>query len=363
MNLHQVLKGARTGAGEKTYALSFVKAKPTASVATSVLTLTGGTLELEGKDYSLASTLDVATLGTLIAPGQTFVVAAVPKYNEPASQSAAEAAGLNYYVQRNLEGDEFYARPFIPADISAAVAAAGGLVELTDRVYKGAASASDITIYNQYSEAAERLRDPRYAIFPLAPIGFEFVLAQVTPQDNSPKANALLGKSLADFNLIRSQLGLVYQERKIMTAAQAATRYANQLHLVVNANRYASTADALSNTSPTAIAGPGYDFAGITPTTTAVAVTEYSYPSNLPIGQMGQEDKIIRFLTKENAAGLGRINPIYMYNEPVAIRYAQKPASRLTLFGDPCPLVKITIGGTQGSPTVTLAAEVYDMIP
>lgn len=363
LNTHQLLKGARTAAGEKTYTLSFVKSKPTASVATSILTLTGGVIEMEGKDYSLASTLNVASLGTLVSPGQTFVVAAVAKYDEPASQSAAEAAGINYYVQRNLENDESYARPFIPAAIKAAVDAAGGVVQLTDRIYKGAGSPQDITLYNQYSEAVERLRDPRYAIFPLAVTGFEFVLAQVVPQSNTPKANALLGKSLADFNLLRAQLGLVYQERKVMTAAEAAARYAGQLHLVVNANSYASTNDALSNTSPTAIAGPTYDFAGIDPGTTAVAVTEWTYPSNLPIGQQGSEDKVIRFLTKENSSLLGRINPIYLYNEPVSIRFAQKPASRLTMFGDPTPLVKITIGGTQGSPTVALTSEVYDMVP
>jgi hypothetical protein len=363
LNSHQILKGARTPAGEKTYTLSFVKSKPTASVATSILTLAGGVIEIEGKDYSLASTLDVSTLGTLVSPGQTFVVAAVAKYDEPASQAAAETAGLNYYIQRNLEGDESYARPFIPAAIKAAVDAAGGVTQLTDRIYKGAGSNADITLYNQYSEAVGRLRDPRYAIFPLAVTGFEFVLAQVVPQSNAPKSNALLGKSLADFNLLRSQLGLVYQERKVMTAAEAAARYTGQLHLIVNANRYSSTSDALTDTTPTAIAGPAYDFAAITPGTTAVAVTEYSYPSNLPIGQQGSEDKVIKFLTKENSTVLGRINPIYMYNEPISIRFAQKPASRLTMFGDPTPLVKITIGGTQGSPTVALTSEVYDMVP
>ncbi len=358
LNSHQVLPGARTGAGDKTYALAGVKTRPTASVAGGVLSFTGGSIEIEGRDYTFAGkSLDFNALGTLPVVGATYAVAAVPSYNEPATQAAAEAAGLNYYVQRN-PFNEFLAYPFIPANLQAAVANEGGLVALTQRIYLGTADASDIAVYNQYSEAAQRLIDPRYAIFPLAPIGFEFVLAQVVPQDNSAKPNALLTKTQADFNLFRSQVGLMYTERKVLTVAEANARYAGRTWLIQSARSYANVNDAISDTSGTTVtpAATGNPFTG----TVTLAVVEYTYPSNLPIGQTGREDAIIRFLTKEDSSVLGRINPIYLENERVSVRYAKQPSSRLTLYGDPCGLVKVTVGGTAGALTLSALTDTYD---
>lgn len=358
LNSNQILPGARTGAGDKTYALAGVKNQPTAAVAGGVLSFSGGVIEIEGKDYTFAGkSLDINALGTLVTPGQTFVVAAVPSYNEPASRSAAETAGLNYYVARN-PFNEFLAYPFIPSNIESAVAAKGGLVALTQRIYLGTGDASDVAVYNQYSEAAQRLIDPRYAIFPLAPVGFEFVLAQVTPQDNSAKANALLAKSQSDFNLFRSQVGLVYTERKVMTVADANARYAGRTWLIQSARSYTDATNAIADTNGTTVtpAATGNPFSG----TVTLAVVEYTYPSNLPIGQTGREDAVVRFLTKEDSAVLGRINPIYMENERASVRFAKQPSSRLTLFGDPCELVKVTVGGTAGALTLTALTDAYD---
>lgn len=342
LNSNQVLQGARTAAGTKTYAQIVVLQQPTYTVATSVVTFTGGILEVEGKQVSLAGmTFDLADASSLVTSGQKFVLAAVPSYEEPLSRAAAEAAGLNYYVSNTVEG-ETVAYSFIPSEIEQAVVTKGGATALSTRVYNGTATNSDITVFNAYSEALERLRDPRYALAPLpVKTDVDFILAEVVDQSNaSNKVNALLNKTQGEFNLLRSQVPDLYVERLVLTTAEVSARYASRYFLIKSAVEYTTLNNAINDVSGTVRV---IDEAGDLVADRFYAIYEYTYPSNTPVGQEGDEPRVIRYITKKEVAAYGRVNPIYMYNE-MPIKAANSAASRLTLPADPEPLLRITAG-------------------
>ncbi len=345
LNSNQVLKGARTAAGTKTYAQIVVLQQPTYTVAGSVVTFTGGVVEVEGEQVSLTGmTFDLADAGSLITSGQKFVLAAVPSYEEPLSRSAAETAGLNYYVGNTVEG-ETVAYSFIPSEIEQAVVNKGGATALATRVYNGTASTADITVFNMYSEALERLRDPRYALAPLpVKADVDFILAEVVDQSNAGnKVNALLTKTQAEFNMLRSQLPDLYVERLVHTQAEAVARYAGRYFLIKSAVEYSTLNDAINDTNgtPKVVSSATDLTAG-----KFYAVFEYNYPSNTALGQEGNEPKVLRFISKKEVASYGRVNPIYMYNE-MPVRVANNAYSRLTLPADPAPLLRITAGASS----------------
>lgn len=360
LNSNQVLKGARTPAGDRTYTQAHVREVPVYNQpSANTVAFTGGVIEVEGKNVSLNGySFSLASVASLVTPGQQYTLAVVPAYDTPLTRAAAEAAGLNYYIENNYEG-ETVAYSFIPTAVEQAVLNKGGLHALSQRVYLGSADASDISIFNAYSEAAQRLIDPRYAVFPLpCKEAVEFVLAEIAPQDNASKANALLSKTKAEFDLLRSQLPQYYTERRVMNATDSAARYANRLHLIASAKSYANQTDAINDVNGTTIT---VNATSVFTGTNFYAVTEYTYPSNTPLGQVGNQPRVLRFLTKKEVGTLGRINPIYLYNE-MTVRAAKGPASRLTLYADPSSLLNFRVDGTAASPTMTILGANYDLI-
>ncbi len=362
LNTNQVLQGARTLGGDKTYTLGAVRTRPTTAINGTNLDqidFTGGVIEIEGQNYSMnATNFRFTNLGTLVGTGQTHLLCAVASYAEPASISAAETSGLNYYVDAASNGNESLAYSFLPSTITTAIDAAGGITVLADKVLKGVNTVSEKTVFDAYWQAAEAMRDPRYAVFPIAPTGFSFVLAQVTPQDNSSAKNALFTKSQNDFNLFKSQVPYVYQERLVYTLAAFNSRYTTKSWLIASAKSYTSLANAQNDVTGTTVNLP-ITFPLATGGVTHVAVYEYTYPSNMPLGQTGKQDAISRYLTRENSSYLGRINPIYLNNDRISVRFANAAASKLTLYGDPVPLVKVTLGASSA---ITGIVDAYDML-
>jgi hypothetical protein len=283
---------------------------------------------------------------------------APPPRPDSADRTAAEAANLGYYVQTNIEGDSL-AYTFLPSAIESAIAAKGGLSALEQRVYAGVATSDDMTVFNAYSQANQNSQDPRYALTPLVPSGFDFVLIETIAQNNAPTTNALATKTLSDFNILRAQLPAFYTERKVYTLAAANTAYGNRVHLIASAKSYGSLADAQNDISGTTVTPA----AGATPFSVAThfAVYEYTYPSTTDLGQIGYESKIIRILSKDQTSLLGRVNPIYQYSQMPA-RLVQKRLSPLTLIGDPQPLLTFTVGGTSGAFTALNPALIFDTI-
>ena len=103
-NVNQILRGARNAGGVKTYNQASVTTKPTAAIAGTTITFSGGAIEVEGKEYGF-STFDFSTFSALLKASTTYVLSAVPTYLEPADQSAAVSAGVNYVVTQTALGE------------------------------------------------------------------------------------------------------------------------------------------------------------------------------------------------------------------------------------------------------------------
>lgn len=358
LNNFQLAKGARTHAGSKTYVTALIKDKGSYAASGSAITFSNLQIELDGQLFNQTSTLDFSTLGTAVVPGQTYGVYAVPQYNEPTSPTAAEALGLDYYVAANPNGESIAYR-FFNLEVTAALAAAGGIAAIGARVLGGVGSTSDITLYNYYYENVEKYRDPRYTVQVLKPIGFNFVLGTLQYIDNSAVENAFFTKTYTQFQQLISQLGQIRTLRQILTASAATTKYTGFLHLISSAKSYGSNADALVDNNGTDItpaiqaalaAGTAYTFAS----GTYVAVNEFTLPSTNDIGQTFVGYAVDNWIDIQTSSNLGRINPIYLDNQSLisTVRIAKPALSRLTYFSDPCSLVNVTLGGTSGSLTI-----------
>ncbi|MBD2201556.1 hypothetical protein H6G33_09375 [Calothrix sp. FACHB-1219] len=346
--LNQIFPGARTQGGDKTYAQCYLKKSPTYTITDDLIEFDGGLLEVEGTDYSFTGkSIDFSTLSSLVAQGQSFIIGAVPKYLEPSSRSAAEAAGNSYYVAADPQTAEAIAHTFFPSDVEQGVLAKGGLQALSKKVYNGTATTDEITIFNAYYEAERRQWDPLYQLQPFAPIGFDLVLAEVATVDNSPKRNALSVMSRDQFLDFKSKVGLIPAQRRVYAIAAANTAFMpSRKYLLKSAKNYASQSDAIADINGTVVdltTASTFTASG----KTHVAVFEYEYASNMPIGQVVKNYGVTRYLTKKDAASLGRIDPIYMSPAPFTLRFGnQLPVSKLTRYGDPEPLVKLTLGAS-----------------
>lgn len=368
MNNHQVLPGARTRGGLRTYSLAGVIEKPEVTVTTDTVTFDSGLLEVDGSLYPLATkSLDFGNFVNLLVDGRDYVIAAVPSYFEPLDRTSAESANppANYFVTTTTT-NETVLNYFMPSAIEAAVTAAGGANALQKRVMMGSASSADITLYNSYSEALERTSDPRFVGRPLYPNGIEFILAGVYDQDNRSKLDATSKYSETDFKNFLATQGDVLVNRKVMTLAAANTAYANKLSRIKRAHGYSSEANANNDVESDRVElnpSKGYApakrqvLAGnppsdtLTPQPTHVAVYEYFYPSYMFEGHEGTEAGVYEFLTKEMSASLGRINPIYL-NNPLQIArtmIGHGPKTALMHYADPTPLLRVGVTITPAS--------------
>jgi len=357
LNTHQVLRGARTPVQTKSYTLIGVAEKPTAAAVVdggatgSALEFTGGTVEVEGKEFSLdGKVLDFFNLTALLKRNAEYTVGAVAKYDEPVSKSAAIAAGLNYYVYPNTQGQSV-AEFFINPALEASVTAEGGYDTLADTILKGSPTVAQRNLFNDYELAIQQLSDPRYTAKLLEVKDVEFVLYETYPQSNASKADATEGLTKSDFDKLKAVVNL-YKDKKVYTRAEAIAKFETgvQLHKVYSAVGYASAIDRTNEVNPIAI-----NLSGATPFTTAstalfVTVIEYNYPSYTPLGQTGYRDGVKGFLTKQESAFLGRINPVYLAIPMNPVNMFQYPHSALTLHNDVASLVKVTTD-SAGYPT------------
>jgi hypothetical protein len=369
LNSFQNVHGSRTPAPSKTYVTPLVVDKGTVAVTTDTITFTNLEVELDGARFKQTTVLDFGNLGTAVAPGKVYGVYAVPKYNEPSSVSAAETAGLDYYVAANANSESIAYR-FFPTDVDAAVAASGGLASLTSRINGGVATPGDITVYNTYYETVERFRDPRYTTQPLRPVGFDLVLGELKYIDNSAKENAFFSKTKSEFKVLTAQLGWIKTFRKVVSTAEAISKYAGYLHLIKSAKQYDTRADAGVDATggvDVTAAIKTADEANTAYTFTAskfFAVQEYSLPSTTDMGQTFVDYAVVSWIDKQVSNFLGRINPIYLDNTSLAntVRIPNNRAySRMTYYADPLSLARVTVGGTPGSLTLGSLAPVYDL--
>ena len=379
--VHQVFKGGRNAGGLKTYNQISVIDKPTAAISGTTVTFTNGTLEVEGKSYAFPASFDFAPYSSLLTAGSQYVLSAVASYLEPADQTAAIAAGVNYVVSQTSLGESVLNYFMNPNAISA-INALGGEEAVRERVGSGTATPADYTAFNLFSSERDKLADPRYTGQPLPISGVKFVLTKVSAQNNASKSNALATYSANEFARFRNTQGDIPAELKTLTTAAAVAAYETTAKTFLlkrifgytslsNANNnvdgveiatYNSTTGALlltPFTNPTNISTGGA-VAGLT----HFVVYEYYFPSYMELGNTGTEDKVLQVLTNKEASGLGRINPIYLDN-PFAIQRSAlmqaKARPALTLYNAPADLVKVTVSGT-GPVTLTSLVPAYDTL-
>lgn len=366
-NLNQAFgPDARRPNNSAAYVVGGVVKSPTVALsnANKTITYSAGKVEFEGTQFNLTNAVNLDTagsgnIGVLVgATAATYVIAAVPKYADEVtygSQAAAEAAGSNYYFQ-NVNG-EGIAYTFLDSNIAAGVAVNGGEIALEQAVLAGSATSGQRSLFNRLGEAKRRLQDPRYAVFPLVPMGVDVVLVKVSAQQNYPsneaEVNGLLNLSQAEFNLRNAQVSNFYQETKILTPAAADTRYNGKGWLFRKVTGYTSLANAQSDTAGTVVNGldgtaSEFATAAAVPVTdyTHFVVIEYTYPVHIAVGQRGNYPKILSTFTRESSGSalFGRIKPIYLNRPNLSVGILPSyAASPLTRHADPVPLTQVTI--------------------
>ena len=356
-NTSNLFEGGRRRINETYYDLLSVKKVPTVTVNGSVIDFDNGWLNINDSHFEFTAgetALDLAFLGSLISEG-TYLMSAVPAYDEPRDANEAMSMGLNYYIYDDFRRQSF-ARPFINPAAIAEIERLGGYVNVSQAVYQGCATAEQTQAFNNYEASRLKVVDPRSMIKTLKPSGFKYVLAKIAPQNNFSKVNALLSKTECELKMLLARIGDTYSDRMVMTTTNAVSDYQDteKLYLIKRAFVYSSEADAQNNVNGVELQRP-FDFSTVSEPYVALYI--YSYPSDIPVGQEGDFPKIERTLTRANSEYLGRINPIYLENLAPNANVSTGPSNRLTHYGDPCALLEFEV---DNSNNVTVTKEIFD---
>jgi hypothetical protein len=372
LNTNQILQGARTVGGSKTYSSVIVDTALTSvaagdvAIATndnavgSVLTLTGGKLEVEGVKYAVGSgatapaTLNLYNVKNLLLAGKTYRLEAVPTYSAPIDQPTAEAAGKTYFVQ---DGANSILHPFIKQSVIDAVANFGGLVALEQLVYGGTATLAQKAAYTTYKEAEDTYLDLRYnAAAPLPVTGYEFVLSLVENTVAAGGQNVLTRLSQAEVLDVRATVEFIYSTRTLYAGTAAAVTAYGATPWLVDENKsfgYANSTDQANDANRIPITAKAGTFVKVSDGSTVpfIALAIINFPGYLPRGQAATGIVPIRYLTKKESLFLGRIDPIYLANQNDGPKFARAKLSRLTNWADPQAILSFT-----ATPAVTTGA-------
>lgn len=356
LNSHQILAGARTKGGIKTYVDADYVIRPQVSLATDVLSFDGA-IEFDGEVFDLNNyDFDLGDVSSILADGD-YIVGAVPGYEEPLDRTEAESDSLNYYISTTATGDSIL-HYFLPSALQAEVAAAGGYDKLYKARAMGAASNAEIQLVNRYSDELERLSDPRYVGQLLVPTKVEYILKRVVPQDNRSRTDALVGLSNQQIELFVATQGYIAAERKVFAVGDAYVTGNNNgvLAKVKRAFAYNSQGDAAADVNGTEIRldyrngdtlSSPVDLDGDAITgSTHIAVFEYYQPTYMPKGHHGTNPDILDVYTKQDSRFLGRLNPIYQARDFEVARVSAgrgMPLGAVTKYGYPLAIAKFNL--------------------
>jgi len=350
LNSHQILAGARTKGGIKTYVGAEYVGVPSFGTNTAVLLDLQGQVELDGVVFDLTA-FDATTLDAVLVDGE-YCLGVVPRYDEPADRATAEGLGLNYFVTYDREGSKVHY--FLPAQLEADIAAAGGHNELAKLRAMGAATPAQIQLLNRYEDQLERLSDPRYTGHLLEPVGVDYVATRVFPQDNRSKKDALVGYTNQQIELFIATQGYIAANRVVDTVANQSTAYDAILAKIKRAFIYANLADAEADVNGTELRldyengdtlGTPVDLDGVAAVGTHIAAFEYFQPTYMSRGHEGTKYGIYDLYEKGDSLLLGRINPLYMARDFEVARVSAgraRPLPALTKYACPLPVAKFT---------------------
>jgi len=357
LNTNQLTPGGRNFNKDYPYIVGNVKTKPTVAVdgvTTTQLNFTGGTIEFDDLQFAFPGSFDLADAGSLLVDGAKYIVAAVPGYEEPVSQAAAEAAGVDYYVTTGANGESIL-HYYIPAAIQTQVDAAGGVAALQRLVLSGNATQAQVSLYNSYKQAEQKNLDPRTSVGVLKPSKVEFALMQIMDQQNYSDDNYFLQLDALTFAEERSrQPGLT--KVKVLSGANAITRYAGAEFVIKSANSYTSEVNAINNINGTPLNLSSGVASTIFSGAAFVRVIEYYVSSTTEISKQGNKPRVVKFLTKKEAGLLGRTHPILLANEPYSLAFGRSHYSPLTRDPAFCALVEVTLSGG----VVTINRQIFE---
>jgi len=350
LNSHQILAGARTKGGIKTYVGAEYVGVPSFGTNTAVLLDLQGQVELDGVVFDL-DPFDATTLNAVLVDGD-YCLGIVPKYDEPSDRATAEGLGLNYFVTNEMGGDQVHY--FLPAALEAEMSAAGGHNQIAKMRAMGAATPAQIQLLNRYEDQLERLSDPRYTGHLLEPVGVEYVATRVFSQDNRTKADSLIGYTNQQIELFLATQGYVAANRVVDTVANVSTAYDTILAKIRRAFIYDNIVDANADVNGTELRldydngdtlGTPVDLDGVAAVGSHIAVFEYYQPTYMSRGHEGTKFGIYDLYEKADSLLLGRINPLYMARDFEVARVSAgrgRPLPALTKYACPLPVAKFT---------------------
>lgn len=361
LNSNQILSGARTKGGIKTYVDANFSTTPTVNLNAATSTLEfEGTIELDGVSFVLED-FNASTLNNVLVDGD-YVLAVVPAYPEPADRATAEAADLNYYVESNKVGESLV-HYFLPATIEASVKAAGGQNVLAKARAMGTATSLEIQLLNEYEDQLERLSDPRYTGRLIEPNGVKYICKRIFAQDNRSKKDALVGLNNQQIETYIATQGYVAAERRtfawddvyitgdnngVLAKVKRAFAYLNNTDAAADVNgveiklKY-KLGDTLS--SPVDLDGDPITLGVAVNEYSTVVVFEYYEPTYMARGHEGTKPGIFDVYENNDSDVLGRINPLYMARDFEVARVSAgrgMPLSALTKYAEPLPIAKFT---------------------
>ena len=360
LNSHQILPGARTKGGIKTYVDADYVVRPEVTVTGQTLSFEGS-IELDGEVFDMSQyDFDMSTLDSLLPDGD-YIVGVVPAYDEPADRTAAESEGVNYYVDKTALG-ESQLHYFLPSELEAEMQQAGGYQNLFKLRTMGVATPQQIQLVNRYSDELEKLSDPRYVGQLLVPTGLSYVMKRIFSQDNRSRKDALNGMDNQQIELFKATQGYIAAERKIFEVGDTEITgdYNNTLAKIKRAFAYESEDDAKGDVNATEIrleykngdtlSSPvdleGDDITGHT----HVAVFELYQPTYMSKGHHGTNPGVYDLYTKQDSDSLGRINPIYQARDFELARTSAgrgTPLSAVCKYGYPLSVARLTKNGTS----------------
>lgn len=188
-------------------------ASQTTSTTPNIISLVGGAIEFAGNTFSLdtgpvpgantSNNLNIdldylfSQLCVKSSSGADYILAAVPRYNEPMTQAEAEAMGVDYFLALTPSG-EFIAHKFMDPKCLANICEVGGWMQLKQRIMDGCASCQDMELFNSCND--DNLCGPSM----LCIKGVAFILAEV--QDVGNCCNPLNNYSKCEFERLKATL-------------------------------------------------------------------------------------------------------------------------------------------------------------
>lgn len=185
------------------------QASTTTSATPHIISLVGGAIEFASNTYTLDTgpTTGLNSIGNLnidldylydqlcVKQGGApkYILAAVPRYDEPMTQQEAEEMGVGYFISLTPSG-EFVVNEIVSSQSQVNICELGGWDQITWRVLNGCATCEDMELYNQ--------RSISFCPLSFCIRGVAFILTEINEIGNC--CNPMMNYSKCEFEQLRA---------------------------------------------------------------------------------------------------------------------------------------------------------------